>query len=627
MNTTTTGTDTASATGGLAASTATTAPPAPTPPAPWWRDAVVYQIYVRSYRDSSGDGIGDLAGIRDGLDDIARLGVDAVWLNPCYVSPQRDHGYDISDYFDIDPAYGTVADLEQLVEAAHERGIRVLMDLVANHCSLEHAWFQDALAASPGSAERERFLFRDGRGPGGDTPPNNWQSVFGGPAWTRVVEGDGRPGQWYFHAFDSGQPDFNWRNPEVADYFDRVLDFWFARGVDGFRIDVAHGHVKSAELADWPGADDGTGGHNYAMWDQPEVHEIYRSWRALGERHPEPKYFVGEIWVPSIESLGAYLRPDELHQAFNFDLLVQPWHAERMRAAVTAGLAQGTATGGAPAWALANHDVHRATTRYGQEQHLGAPDPTDMISAARRTGAVDVELGMRRARAAAFLLLALPGTAYLYQGEELGLPEVLDLPPDARQDPIWLRSGGEEIGRDGCRVPLPWQAGAANFGFTPEGSDASPWLPQPGWFDAFAVDRQRSDPASTLSLTEELLRLRRSLFSTTATPALEWLEHPDPHVLAFRRGDGVCVVNFGDAAVTVPADWAVRPVLHSAPPIPAATHSGPHDPGPGEAYLVEPDSAAWFARHPTAADAEATAGAHHGVDDDSHPSPHHPAGA
>jgi alpha-glucosidase len=569
-------------------------------PNDWWTDAVVYQVYVRSFRDASGDGIGDLAGIRAGLEDIARLGVDALWLNPCYASPQRDHGYDIADYFAIEPDYGTVADLEGLVADAHDRGIRVLMDLVANHCSSDHAWFRAALASAPGSAERARFLFRDGRGEHGELPPNNWQSVFGGPAWTRVTEADGRPGQWYFHAFDPGQPDFDWRNPEVAAYFDEVLRFWFDRGVDGFRIDVAHGHVKAEDLPDWPGADDGSGGHNYAMWDQPEVHDIFRAWRAIGESAPEPKYFVGEIWVPEAASLQAYLRDDELHQAFNFDLLVQPWEAGRVRAAIRTGLDQGTGGAGAPAWALANHDVHRATTRYGQDQRLDAPEPTDKIAAARHTGAVDVALGVRRARAAAFLLLALPGTAFLYQGEELGLPEVLDLPADARRDPIWHRSGGAELGRDGCRVPLPWQAEAPHFGFTPAGAEGQPWLPQPHWFRDFAADRQRADPGSTLALTEALVHRRRSLFGTTSP--LEWLEHPSPDVLAFRRGRGVCVVNFGSTDVAIPASWGIDPLDEPLVSTPPPTDSA------GDQPVVPADGATWFALAPVDADAAALDG-------------------
>lgn len=562
---------------------------APPTASDWWEDAVVYQVYVRSFRDSNGDGIGDLPGIRAALPELASLGVDAIWLNPCYASPQRDHGYDIADYFTIDPAYGTVDDFAHLVADAHASGIRVLMDMVANHCSDQHAWFTAALAAAPSSPERQRFIFRDGHGPDGAQPPNNWQSVFGGPAWTRVVEADGLPGQWYLHAFDPAQPDFNWRNTEVAAYFDEVLTFWFGLGVDGFRIDVAHGHVKSEELADWPGAEDGSGGHNYDMWDQPEVHDIYRSWRAIGDRQPEPKYFVGEIWVPSAERLSTYLRPDELHQAFSFDLLVQPWDGPHLRAAIQTGLA--TASGdGAPAWTLSNHDVHRTVTRYGQEQSLEAPEPTDMIAAARRLGHVDVELGTRRARAAVALLLALPGTAYLYQGEELGLPEVLDLPDDARQDPIWLRSEGRELGRDGCRVPLPWVAAEPSFGFTPPGS-AAPWLPQPEWFGTFAADMQQADTESMLHLYRQLIQERRALFGTSMS--MKWLESGDPQVLAFTRGAGACVVNLGDEPATVPSEWELGAMV-------VATAASMGD---GDALPV--DCAAWFALSPARADAAA----------------------
>lgn len=520
----------------------------------WWQDAVVYQIYVRSFRDADGDGIGDLAGIRAELASLAELGVDAIWLNPCYASPQRDHGYDIADYFTIDPAYGDVGELESLVTEAHQLGLRVVMDMVANHCSFEHDWFQAALDASPGTPERERFLFRDGRGPRGAEPPNNWQSVFGGPAWTRVIEPNGEPGQWYFHAFDPGQPDFNWRNPEVAAYFEDVLRFWFERGVDGFRIDVAHGHLKHPELPDWPGAEDDTGGYNAAMWDQPEVHDIYRSWRALGDSHPQPKYLVGEVWVPTHDSLAAYCRPDELHQVFNFDLLVQPWAADRLRGAIDGGLAQAQATGSATAWTLSNHDVHRTATRYGQQQDLASPSTSDLIAAARRTGPVDHELGQARARAAAALLLALPGSVYLYQGEELGLPEVFELPDTARQDPIWIRSGGRELGRDGCRVPLPWQAKAEHFGFGPAGS-ALPWLPQPAWFQQYALDAQLGDPHSTRNIYARLLQHRRVLFGEARS--VRWLPSDSPDLLAFTRGSGACVVNAGDHPIKLPATWAL----------------------------------------------------------------------
>ena len=529
----------------------------------WWSDAVVYQVYLRSFADANGDGIGDLAGLRSRLPYLSGLGVDAIWLNPCYLSPQRDHGYDIADYRAIDPDYGTVAGLTALVDEAHRLGLRVLLDMVANHCSDQHVWFQEALAGPAGGIARDRFLFRDGRGASNELPPNNWQSVFGGAAWTRITEPDGTAGQWYYHAFDSSQPDFNWRAPDVARHFEGVLRFWFDCGVDGFRIDVAHGLFKSFEMADWPGAGDGSGGHNYDMWDQPEVHSIYREWRRIGDGHDQNKYYVGEIWVPGVDSLIPYLGPDELHQAFSFDLLVQPWHAGRMAEAIGRGLTQGAATGSLPAWTLSNHDVHRTATRYGQAQDLAAPEPTDMIAAARRRGDVDLDLGVRRARAAAMMLLALPGTTFLYQGEELGLPEVFDLPDEARQDPIWLRSGGAELGRDGCRVPLPWTSGAASFGFSAAPAPTAPWLPQPAWFDAFAVDGQDGNPESTLNLYRTLVQSRRDFFLLGT--ALEWIDPPAPDTLAFARGTGACVVNFGATPVALPDHWDVRRILGSAP--------------------------------------------------------------
>ena len=556
----------------------------------WWHDAVIYQIYLRSFSDSNGDGIGDLPGLISRLDYLQSLGVDALWLNPCYRSPQRDHGYDIADYRAIDPEYGTVEDLERLVAEAHSRGMRLLMDMVANHCSDEHVWFQEAVAAAAGSAERERFLFRDGRGSSGELPPNNWQSVFGGPAWTRVADG-----QWYFHAFDSSQPDFNWRNEEVVEYFDGVLRFWFDRGVDGFRIDVAHGLFKQEAMPDAEGD-----GHNYAMWDQPEVHDVYRRWRAIGEESQPGKYFVGEIWVPTLESMSAYLVPDELHQAFTFDLLVQPWEASRMKSAIGRALAQADVVGGPPAWTLSNHDVHRPATRYGQHQNLEAPLPTDMIAAARRRGDADLALGVRRAKAATMLQLALPGATYLYQGEELGLPEVFDLPDEARQDPIWLRSAGAELGRDGCRVPLPWNASARTFGFSPADANADPWLPQPSWFAQYAAESQAASDDSALALYRRAIGARRSVF---AEQPIEWLETDHAEVIAFRRGTGACVVNFGDTAFDPPGEWEAVFVLNSEdlengaaiPPNSAAWLSiveAPARPTPASADGVREDSTA-----------------------------------
>jgi len=533
----------------------------------FWDDAVVYQLYVRSFADSDGDGVGDLGGVIRRLGHIAGLGADAIWLNPCYPSPQADHGYDIADYRAVNPEYGSLETFDRLVAEAHARGLRILMDLVPNHCSDRHPWFTAALAAGPGSPERGRFVFRDGRG---EQPPNNWKSVFGGPAWTRVTEPDGTPGQWYLHLFTPEQPDFDWRNAAVVDEFDDILRFWFDRGVDGFRIDVCHGLVKDAELRDWDG-----GGYNAHSWNQPEVHEIFRRWRALAAGYGPDRdlLLVGEVWVPDPADLDDYLRPDELHQAFSFDLLVQPWDARALRAAVERAAAR-TAVHGAPAaWTLANHDVHRAVTRYGLVRPEPAPPSNDAFAALMRPrGEVDVALGERRARAALLLLLALPGSVFLYQGEEFGLPEVLDLPDDARQDPMFHRTGGREKGRDGCRIPLPWSGDAPAFGF----STGVPWLPQPGWFAGYAADVQDADDASTVHLYRRAIRARRELGLGEPGPA-EWLATGDDAVMAFRRGALVCVVNTGTTSFAPPAAWG-EAVLSSV-----------------ASDVVAGDSAAWFA--------------------------------
>lgn len=529
---------------------------------------MVYQLYVRSFADSDCDGVGDLGGVIRRLGHIAGLGADAIWLNPCYPSPQADHGYDIADYLGVNPDYGSLETFDRLVAEAHARGLRILMDLVPNHCSEQHPWFTAALAAGPGSPERARFVFRDGRG---DEPPNNWQSVFGGPAWTRVTEPDGTPGQWYLHLFTREQPDFDWRNAEVLAYFDDVLRFWFDRGVDGFRIDVCHGLIKDAALRDWDPAD---GGYNAYSWNRPEVHEIFRRWRALAAGYgPERDLLlVGEVWVPDPADLDSYLRPDELHQAFSFDLLVQPWEAGALRGAIERATARTEVHGAPAAWTLANHDVHRAVTRYGIVRPEPAPESNDAFAALMRPrGEVDVELGDRRARAALLLVLALPGSVFLYQGEELGLPEVQDLPDEARQDPVFHRTGGLEKGRDGCRVPLPWVADPPAFGF----GTGTPWLPQPEWFGRYAVDVQEKDDTSTLQLYRRAVRARRERRLGAPGP-VEWLDTGAPGVLAFRRGDLVCVVNTGSTPFTVPDGWG-EAVLTS-----------------GGSAVVAADAAAWF---------------------------------
>jgi alpha-glucosidase len=547
---------------------------------PWWRGAAIYQVYLRSFADSNGDGIGDLAGLRSRLDELVDLGVDGLWLNPCYPSPQVDHGYDVADYTDIEPAYGDLAQFDALVADAHGLGLKLLMDLVPNHCSSRHPWFRAALAAAPGSPERERFLFRDGRGEHGELPPNNWVSNLGGPAWTRVPDVDGQPGQWYLHLFDPGQPDFNWRDANVVAMFDDVLRFWFDRGVDGFRIDVAHGLYKQAELSDWTSDEH----YNRYSWDQPEVHEVYRRWRRIAEEYAPARELtlVGEIWVPTVTDLAPYLRPDELPQAFFFDLLVQSWDAVSVRSSIRRGLSEIGSTGATITWTLANHDVHRSVTRYG----ITHPDPVDPsldpgLVRVRPRGKVDVELGTRRARAALLLLLALPGSHYLYQGEELGLPEALDLPDEARQDPAWFRTGGRSHGRDGCRVPLPWTSRGPSFGFSPDDATGAPWLPQPEWFGAYARSSQQADADSTLALYRAALHARRSVFQL-ADPEVSWIDVPGrDDVLAFHRGDAGCVVVFGDQPLRYPPTWGA-PLLASAPP-------------PRDGYLPG-NSAAWWSR-------------------------------
>ncbi len=521
----------------------------------WWRDAVIYQVYVRSFADSRGDGIGDLAGLRSRLDYVHALGVDGLWLNPCYPSPQADHGYDVADYTDIEPDYGDLGEFDALLADCHARGLKLLLDLVPNHCSSAHPWFVAALAGAPGGSERARFLFREGRGPDGSEPPNNWRGVFGGSAWTRVTEADGMPGQWYLHLFDPAQPDFDWRNPAVGDLFESILRFWFERGVDGFRIDVAHGLVKDAALPDGRMDADGHPLPNPAMWNQPEVHEVYRRWRAISDSYDGDLVLVGEIWVADVADLAHYLRPDELPQAFFFDLLVQPWRASSVRAAIERGLSQIASTGAVMTWTLSNHDVHRVVTRYGQEQPLEVEVDADPAASTRARGPVDVALGTRRARAALLLLLALPGSVYLYQGEELGLPEVMELPDGARQDPIWKRSGHTEFGRDGCRVPLPWCSSAPSFGFAAGPNPAPPWLPQPAWFAPYAVDVQEQDPESVLTLYRATLRLRRELAGDRTQP-LEWLQVAGrDDVLAFRRGRLTCVVVFDEQPFELPPEW------------------------------------------------------------------------
>ncbi|MCF6526363.1 glycoside hydrolase family 13 protein [Streptomyces sp. JJ36] len=533
----------------------------------WWRDAVIYQVYVRSFLDSTGDGIGDLHGVRQGLPYLKKLGVDGVWLSPFYPSPQHDHGYDVADYCDVDPVYGDLDTFDRLVTDARRLGMRILLDIVPNHCSSEHPWFRKALTDGPGSASRARFHFADGRGEHGELPPNNWRAMFGGPAWSRITEPDGAPGQWYLHLFTPAQPDLNWRNPATAEAFDEVLRFWLDRGIDGFRIDVAAGLFKHPALPDSPDpqADErARDSVNPLAWNQPEVHDVWRRWRAVCEeytaRDGHDRLLVGEVSVPTAREHARYIRPDELHQAFFFDLLSAPWDADAFRKSISEAMRDIAGTGSTTTWVLNNHDQVRSVTRYAGEP-----------------GNEGTGLGSERARAAALLMLALPGSAYVYQGEELGLPEVLDLPDDTLTDPIFRATGNRSRVRDGCRVPLPWSGHASPFGFTSGIEGARPWLPQPEWFAEHATDRAQADPGSFWHLYREALHLRRGL-PQLGGGELRWLDSP-PGVLAFVRGDGlVCAINFTTSPAPAPV---TGPPLLASGPCP-----GPELPGSTAAWWI-----------------------------------------
>ncbi|WP_405829859.1 glycoside hydrolase family 13 protein [Streptomyces sp. NBC_00105] len=567
----------------------------------WWRDAVIYQVYVRSFADSDGDGVGDLRGVRSRLPHLARLGVDAVWLTPFYVSPQADGGYDVADYRAVDPLFGDLSDADELVRAAHALGLRVIVDVVPNHTSAQHPWFRAALAGDP--AARARYLFRPGRGADGSEPPNDWESIFGGPAWTRVAApadegGTSRPeagGEWYLHLFAPEQPDLDWGHPEVAAEFASVLRFWLDLGVDGFRVDVAHGMVKAPGLPDIGRGAQATliGTEPLPFFDQDGVHEIHRGWRRLLDSYEGDRIGVAEAWAPTSERLALYVRPDELHQAFNFRFLNCPWDPAAMRTVIDESLAATTSVGAPTTWVLSNHDVVRHVTRYG--------------GGAR---------GLARARAAALLMLALPGSAYLYQGEELGLPEVLDLPDESRRDPAFRRgrrhqlpeapaepaaelqpagpqagpeADGQEGLRDGCRVPIPWCGSEPPYGFGPTGS----WLPQPPGWGGLTVAAQTGDPHSTLELYRAALELRRAMPGLGAPEAgtgpaaeapyrsgMRWLPAPEG-VLLFTRPGFACTLNGRPDPVELPAPG--RPVLSSAP---VETD--------GRTVRLPPDSCTWW---------------------------------
>ena len=556
----------------------TTINTAPLPPRDkrlWWRDSVTYQIYIRSFADANGDGKGDVAGIISRLPYLKKLGVDAIWITPWYPSPQKDHGYDVADFMDIEPDYGTLTDAKKLIEQSHKLGIRLLVDIVPNHCSDQHKWFQEALAAKPGSKERDRFIFRDGRGENGDTPPNNWQAVFGGSAWQRITDSDGKAGQWYLHLFAVEQPDFNWQNQEVKDYFEQVLKFWLDLGVDGFRIDVAHGMIKADGLPDVPNDPKLLEGKPMPFWDQDGVHEIYKEWRKILDSYPNDRMAVAEAWVHPATRIARYLRPGELMNSFNFEFLGSKWDVTEIKNNINKSIEAIGAVGAPSSWVFNNHDVVRSVDRF--DLGLGLSGGTTL----ERQGDVNkfnLKRGQKRARAGALLMLALPGGAYIYQGEELTLPEARDIPEDRLSDPRWKMSDYKDRGRDGCRVPLPWKSNAAGaFGFSDNANltPADSWLPQSNNWGDYSVQVQDSDPNSSLNLYRKALEIRKSQSGLGDGP-MSWIDAPE-YVVAFSRpGDFYCYLNLG-------ADFKLpqgAKVLVSSSPI--------------ENSILPTDTAVWF---------------------------------
>ena len=528
----------------------------------WWKQAVVYQVYPRSFYDANGDGLGDIRGITAHMDYLRALGIDAIWLSPFYPSPLVDGGYDVADYRNVDPRLGTLEDFDEMAAAAHAAGIKVIVDIVPNHTSTEHEWFKAALAAGPGSPERDRYIFRPGRGENGELPPNGWKSTFGGPGWEPVGDGE-----WYLHLFAVEQADLNWKNPEVREDFKRTLRFWSDRGADGFRIDVAHALAKdldSRPLDAWPDdLDEGAPGDENPLWDRPEVHEIYREWRQVFNEYEPARFAVAEAWVVP-EHQWMYASTDELGQVFNFELSKAGWFADELRRAIEEGLAAAERSGSTTTWVLSNHDMARHPTRYGLPQVRSATHHQLVNDWLLRDGTTyyeDRELGTRRARAALLMELGLPGSVYLYQGEELGLFEVADIPWGALEDPeASMTSHGDAIkGRDGCRVPLPWRAvdESGDFGFSAPAEHQPAHLPQPAWFAQHAVDIEEAEKNSMLWFYRRALAARADLLTATGDASLSWADGYDDQVIAYIRptADGrvlTSVTNFGPTAVQLP---------------------------------------------------------------------------
>jgi alpha-glucosidase len=532
---------------------------------------VTYQIYIRSFADSNGDGKGDVEGIRSRLPYLKKLGIDAIWITPWYPSPQHDHGYDVSDYMNIEPDYGTLAQAEQLIKEAHDLGIKIIVDIVPNHSSDQHRWFQEALKSPPGSEARDRYIFRDGKGKNGKIAPNNWQAVFGGPAWQRITEADGTLGQWYLHLFAVEQPDFNWENQEIRDHFEEVLKFWLDRGVDGFRIDVAHGMIKAAGLPDVSEDPELLSVQPMPYWDQPGVHEIYRAWRKIFDSYPGDRMGVAEAWVKP-ESLPLYLRPDELANSFNFDFLDSKWDAKILKQRINQTFKNLEGVDAPSSWVFNNHDVTRSVTRF--DLGLKGGGVSSIKQRFGKSKRFNPKRGVRRARAGAMLMLALPGGAYVYQGEELGLPEVTDIPKVRLTDPRWKMSGYKDPGRDGCRVPLPWaqsKKGSHGFSTNKDLGASDSWLPQPKWWGDYAADLQEDNSDSTLNTYRKALEIRHGE-EGLGDGSMTWIKM-GKEVLAFSRpGNFLCIVNFGDAiALPKGADLLLASTAFKGKKIPTDT--------------------------------------------------------
>ena len=507
----------------------------------WWRQAAIYQIYPRSFKDSNGDSLGDLKGITSKIDYLSSLNLDAVWLSPFYPSALVDGGYDVDDYRNVDPKLGSLADFDEMLTKLHEAGIRIFVDVVPNHSSNLHVWFKEAIAAEPGSAARNRYIFRDGKGANGELPPTDWPSHFAPSAWTHESKMGGKHNQWYCHLFAPEQPDFNWDNREVEEDFLKTLKFWADRGVDGFRIDVAHAMKKdlSEPLKSQPRYAshkelDLANGTN-VLFDRNEVHEVYKEWRKVFDQYDPPRVAVAEANV-SAEGAVRYASTSELGQCFNFELLDASFSANEFKIIIDRALVNAKKAGSSTTWCLNNHDQMRPATKFGL---LPTVDRIRWKNSGGKTSLLDEKLGIQSAVAASMLIMALPGCTYIYQGEELGLHEVLDIPEDQIQDPQYLRNHKVDKGRDGCRVPLPWTKTGPSFGF----GDGGAHLPQPKNFGEYSIEAESADPTSPLSIFRKALALRKTLI---APEEISWHETGDASVLHFSRPNGWnCITNFG----------------------------------------------------------------------------------